>query len=66
MTRDQAKTMIEDLGGRVASGVSRNTNAVVVGEDPGSKLDRARALGIKTIDEDEFKKLIEQSTEVAD
>jgi DNA ligase (NAD+) len=58
LTRDQAKISIEQLGGRVASSVSGKTNVVVVGQDPGSKLDRARELGIKIIDENEFKKLI--------
>jgi DNA ligase (NAD+) len=58
MTRDEAKARIEQLGGRVTSSVSRKTDAVIVGQDPGSKLDRARKLGIKILDEDELKKLI--------
>jgi len=58
MTRDQAKAAILRLGGRVASSVSKKTDFVVLGEDPGSKLDKARELGIKMLSEEEFKKLI--------
>ncbi|MBM3713870.1 MAG: NAD-dependent DNA ligase LigA, partial [Actinobacteria bacterium] len=56
-SRDQARQLIEKFGGRVSSSVSRSTDVVVVGEEPGSKLDSARKFGIKTIDEEEFKKL---------
>jgi DNA ligase (NAD+) len=58
LTRDRARELIEKLGGRVASSVSANTDVVVVGENPGSKLQRARTLGVKTIDEEEFRKLV--------
>jgi len=58
LTRDEAERIIEDLGGRVSSSVSKNTDYLVAGKEPGSKLDKAKELGIKTIDEDEFKKLI--------
>ncbi len=58
MTRDQAKAAIQRAGGKVAGSVSKKTDFVVAGEDPGSKLDKAKALGIKTLTEDEFKKLI--------
>ena len=57
-TRNQAKEKIRDLGGDVASSVSKNTDYVVAGEDPGSKYDKAKALGVKIIDENEFKKMI--------
>ncbi len=57
-TRDEARKIIEDLGGRVSSSVSKNTDFVVVGKDPGSKYDKALKLGVKTINEEEFKKLI--------
>ena len=57
-TRDEAKRLVEELGGRVSSSVTKKTDYVVVGEDPGSKLDVAKSLEIKTIDEEEFKKLI--------
>jgi len=58
LNRDEAKKIIQNLGGRVSSSVSKKTDFVVVGEDPGSKLDKAKRLGIKTIDEKEFKRLI--------
>jgi DNA ligase (NAD+) len=57
-TRDQAREIIEDMGGRVSSSVSKKTDYVVVGKDPGSKYDKAVELKVKTMDEDEFKKLI--------
>ncbi|HWP42829.1 MAG TPA: BRCT domain-containing protein, partial [Blastocatellia bacterium] len=50
-TRDEARQMIEQLGGRVTGSVTKKTDYVVVGEDPGSKLDRAQELGIKVLDE---------------
>lgn len=58
MTREEAKRLVEQLGGIAASSVSRRVDYVVVGKDPGSKYDRARALGLKIIDEEEFKKLV--------
>jgi DNA ligase (NAD+) len=57
-TREEARSMIEILGGRVTSSVSRNTDYVVVGKDPGSKYDNALKMGIKTLREDEFKKMV--------
>jgi len=58
MTREEAKRRVQALGGRVASSVSRNVDYVVVGENPGSKYDRARALGLKIINEEEFLRMI--------
>jgi DNA ligase (NAD+) len=58
-SREQATEIIESSGGKVASSVSRSTDMVLVGEEPGSKLDDARKYSIKTISEDEFKKMIE-------
>jgi DNA ligase (NAD+) len=57
-TRGQAKQMIEDSGGHVASSVSRKTDYVVAGADPGSKLDKAKKLGVKIVEEDEFVRLV--------
>lgn len=59
MDRDEAKVIIKKLGGSVSSAVSKNTDYVVAGESVGSKYDRAVELGIKILNEDEFKKLIE-------
>jgi len=57
-TRDQAKTIIEQLGGTVASGVSAKVNVVIVGEDAGSKLDKAKKLGIELWDEQKFQSVV--------
>jgi DNA ligase (NAD+) len=56
MSRGEATALIESQGGRVTSGVSRATTTVVVGEDAGSKLDKAVALGVETIDEAELRR----------
>ncbi len=53
-SRDDAKKMIEDAGGKVSGSVSKKTTYVVAGEDAGSKLDKAAALGVKTISEAEL------------
>lgn len=57
-TRSQASKIIEDNGGEVLSSVSKATTMVLAGESAGSKLDKAKKLGIKIIDEDEFKRLV--------
>jgi len=57
LTRDAARELIERLGGRVTSSVSKKTSYVVVGEAPGSKADDARRLGVPTLDEAEFLRL---------
>jgi DNA ligase (NAD+) len=59
-SRDEAKRTIEEMGGRVSSSVSKMTDFVVLGKEPGSKLTDAQRLGIKTINEDQFKKMIEK------
>ena len=53
-TRDEAKEMVEKLGGKASSSVSKKTDYVVVGENPGSKAAKAKGLGIKIISEDEL------------
>jgi DNA ligase (NAD+) len=57
-TRSQAKALIEAAGGRVSGSVSGKTDYVVAGESPGSKLDRAKNLGIKIIDEAQLRELL--------
>jgi DNA ligase (NAD+) len=57
-TRDQAKEKILAQGGRVTSSVSKKTDYVVAGEDPGSKRDKAEKLGVQILDEDQFKTLL--------
>jgi DNA ligase (NAD+) len=58
MTREDAAGAIERLGGKVSGSVSRKTSYLVVGEESGSKLDKARELGVATLTEEEFRKLI--------
>ncbi len=57
-TRDEAKKMIEDAGGKVTGSVSKKTDYVVAGADAGSKLDKAKDLGVKVIDEKGIKELV--------
>ncbi|MCL6447478.1 MAG: NAD-dependent DNA ligase LigA [Armatimonadetes bacterium] len=57
-TRQQAQELIESLGGRVTSSVSKKTDYVVVGEDPGSKYEKAVALGVPVLREEDFVELI--------
>ena len=58
MGRSEAKTIVENLGGQVLSSTTAKTTYIVAGSDPGSKLDKARALGITILTENEFLKLI--------
>jgi DNA ligase (NAD+) len=58
LTRDDARGLIEAAGGRVTGSVSKKTDYVLAGADPGSKLDKANELGVVVIDEDEFKKML--------
>lgn len=60
-TRDDAKTLIEDFGGRVTNSVSEKTDFVIVGEYPGSKFDKAKKLGIKIKSEVDFLKMIDEN-----
>jgi DNA ligase (NAD+) len=57
-SRDQAKRMIEDAGGKVSGSVSKKTDYVVAAADPGSKLDKARELGVKIIGEKDMEQLV--------
>jgi DNA ligase (NAD+) len=58
MTRDEAKAIIEKFGGKASSSVSKKTSYVLAGEAAGSKLTKAEELGLKIIDENEFKNMI--------
>jgi DNA ligase (NAD+) len=57
-TRDEAKKLIEDAGGKVSGSVSKKTDYVVAGAESGSKLDKARELGVVVIDEKEMERLL--------
>lgn len=58
LTRDEAKVLIRQLGGKVSSSVSKNTSYVVVGSEPGSKANEAEKLGVKILNEKDFMKLM--------
>ena len=60
LSRDEAESLVRTLGGSASSSVSRKTSYVVVGDSPGSKCDKAKQLGVRIIDEAQFKKLIER------
>ena len=59
-SRDQAKKMLEDAGGRVSGSVSKKTDYVIAGSDAGSKLDKAKELGVPVIGEEEMNELLEK------
>lgn len=58
-TREQAKELVKQKGGRVVNVVGRSVDYLVVGENPGSKLEKAKSLGIKIINEKQFQDLID-------
>jgi DNA ligase (NAD+) len=62
MSREEAKEMLESMGARVTASVSKKTDFVLAGENPGSKLDKAKALGIAIYSEDEINKLGDKGT----
>jgi DNA ligase (NAD+) len=59
MTRDEATERIVSRGGRVSGSVSKKTHYVVAGAEPGSKVEKARELGIAVLDEKQFVRLLE-------
>ncbi len=61
MTRDEAESLVEELGGKAASSVSKNTDYIIAGPGAGSKLTKAEKLGIKVLTESEFEELVESS-----
>ena len=58
LSRDEARGLLEALGAEVGSSVTRKTTGLVVGESPGSKLDKASELGVRIIGEKEFLELV--------
>jgi DNA ligase (NAD+) len=58
MGRNEAKTIVENLGGTIHSNVTKSTTYVVAGNDPGSKINKAKSSGTKIISEEDFLKLI--------
>ncbi|HOP85720.1 MAG TPA: NAD-dependent DNA ligase LigA [Syntrophorhabdaceae bacterium] len=61
MSRDEAKKKVESLGGKTSNSVGKKVDFVVAGEEAGSKLDKAKQMGIKIIDEKEFLRMIEEA-----
>lgn len=60
MSREEAKESVRQAGGNWVSSISKNTDYIVVGDNPGSKADKALELGVKVLSEDEFKRLLEK------
>ena len=62
-TRQQIEQAIKDHGGKASSSISKKTTFLIAGEDAGSKLEKARKLGVKVIDENEFIQRIRQNSQ---
>ncbi|MEE9176114.1 MAG: NAD-dependent DNA ligase LigA [Thermodesulfobacteriota bacterium] len=58
LARDEAQKLVQDHGGRSTSSVTKKTSYVVVGEDPGSKLEKAQSLGVEVLTEEDFRNLV--------
>jgi DNA ligase (NAD+) len=58
MTREEASAKIESLGGRASGSVSKKTDYVLAGAEPGSKLDKAKQLGVRILDQAAFRKIL--------
>ena len=61
MTRDEAEELIKSMGGRTSSSVSKNTTYVLLGENPGSKYEKALKLGVIILTEDQFLEMIKSN-----
>jgi DNA ligase (NAD+) len=61
MERDEARNNVEQLGGKTSSSISKKVDYVVVGDEAGSKLEKAKSLGLKVLNEEEFLKLIQNA-----
>ena len=59
MTRDEARKVLIQMGAKVSSSVSKNTDMVIAGNDPGGKLAKAKSFGVKVLFESEFRDLIQ-------
>jgi DNA ligase (NAD+) len=66
MSRNEAKARVKELGGQVATSVNKKVTHVVTGDNPGSKLTKARELGLRILDENEFKNLLDRPPEQTD
>ena len=59
LTRDRVKALIEEMGGRASSSVSKKTDFLLAGDKAGSKLAKAKALGVQILSEDDFQKFVD-------
>jgi DNA ligase (NAD+) len=62
LSREEAKAFIEAHGGKVTDSVSRKTSYLILGNEPGSKFDKAKALGIEILDEAGLRQLVDEIT----